>query len=55
MNKIKIRYDREVLVEVLVYHQRKNSQYCACGWGELGKSYAEHVADIYEMAIKERV
>jgi hypothetical protein len=55
MNENIIPYDRKVLVEVLIYHQRKNVRYCECGWGELGKSHAEHVADIYEMSIKERV
>ena len=55
MSDMPIRYDRDVLVQVLVFHQRQDPQYCTCGWGELGKSHADHVADIYEMSIKERV
>ena len=43
-----IRYSRAVLVEVLIYHQRTNTSGCHCGWGVLGASYAEHVADVYE-------
>lgn len=47
-------YDREVLTTVLVYHQRKtiDSVYgCACGWADLGKSHAEHIADVYEQSM----
>lgn len=43
-------YDREMLTTVLVGHQRQSAQFCLCGWGELGKSHAEHVADVYERA-----
>jgi hypothetical protein len=43
-----VTYDRELLIRVLVYHQRKDSQYCACGWGVLGASHAAHVTDVYE-------
>lgn len=45
-------YDRAVLVEVLVYHQRRDLQHCMCGWGELGASHPEHVADVYEQCVK---
>jgi hypothetical protein len=55
MSENKIFYNRDILVQVLIYHQRKDSQYCACGWGDLGKSHPEHVADIYEMSVKEKV
>jgi hypothetical protein len=41
-------YDRRVLVEVLVYHQRMDAGGCACGWSVLGHSHAEHVADVLE-------
>lgn len=45
-------YDRAVLVQVLVYHQRKNIEGCWCGWSELGRSHAEHVADVYEASVR---
>ena len=35
----------ERIVSVLIAHQRRNSQFCACGWGELGHSHAAHVTD----------
>lgn len=46
--------EREVLVPVLVYHQRMDDTGCACGWRELGESHAEHIADVYEMAVQHR-
>lgn len=49
-----LRHNHEVLVEVLVYHQRTNNSGCHCGWGELGHSYAEHVAGIYEDSLRVR-
>lgn len=48
-------YDRAVLVDVLVYHQRKDIGHCLCGWGELGRSHAEHVADVYERSVAARL
>lgn len=36
--------------EVLVAHQRKDSQFCLCGWGELGRSHAAHVAKMLKHA-----
>lgn len=45
-------YDRAVLVEVLVYHQRLDVGHCCCGWGVLGASHAEHVADVYEASVE---
>lgn len=47
-------HDREVLVEVLVYHQRTNTSGCHCGWAVLGHSYAEHVASVYEDSLRVR-
>lgn len=44
-------YDRDLLVAVLVYHQRKDIKGCGCGWSVLGASYAEHVATVYEGAV----
>jgi len=44
-------YDREVLVNVLIYHQRESISGCICGWSVLGASHAEHVADVYEAAM----
>lgn len=46
-----VTYDRDVLVQVLVYHQRQDSQSCLCGWDKLGASHPEHVADMYEQAL----
>lgn len=43
-----------VLVEVLVYHQRKDSQFCCCGWGVLGASHAEHVAGVFRDSLAAR-
>lgn len=45
-------YDRDVLVQVLIYHQRISNLGCACGWGPLGASHAEHVADVYEETVR---
>jgi hypothetical protein len=42
---------RAVLVQVLVYHQRLNAGACACGWGQIGESHAEHVAEVFEMEL----
>lgn len=47
-------YDREVLVEILVYHYRKNDSSCGCGWAELGRSHPEHVANVYEQSVAVR-
>lgn len=47
-------YDRETLVEVLVYHYRKDNASCGCGWVELGKSHPEHVANVYEQSMATR-
>lgn len=51
-----LRYQRDVLVSTLVYHQQTRTSGCHCGWGtrprHLGRSWAEHVADIYEMAVQ---
>jgi 16S rRNA G1207 methylase RsmC len=47
-------YDREVLVEVIIYHWRADIGGCGCGWGVLGASYAEHVADVYEESVTAR-
>lgn len=48
-----IKYDRNVLVEILVYHWQTNTSGCGCGWAELGKSHPEHVADVYEEMAKD--
>ncbi len=44
-------YNRDVMTAVLVAHQRHRSDACLCGWAELGKSHAEHVATEYEKFI----
>jgi hypothetical protein len=45
-------YDREILVRVLVYHWPTRNSGCWCGWAELGASFPEHVADVYEMTVR---
>lgn len=49
-----IKYDREVLVNVLVYHYRNENASCGCGWAELGCSHPKHVADVYEQSMTAR-
>ncbi len=44
-------YDRQVLVDVLVYHWPTRTSGCWCGWDELGASFPEHVADVYEASV----
>ena len=34
----------EQAATVMISHQRISSQYCLCGWGELGASHPKHVA-----------
>lgn len=46
-----IPYNRVVLVNTIIYHGRTNIRGCHCGWAELGKSHAEHVANMYELAV----
>jgi hypothetical protein len=46
-------YSRGVLVGVIMYHQREDITRCYCGWADLGKSHASHVADVYEQCIAE--
>lgn len=46
-----ILYDRDMLVEIIVYHWRTESSGCGCGWAVLGASYAEHIADVYEASV----
>lgn len=47
-------YDRAVLVDVLVYHYRKDITSCGCGWNELGRSWPEHVATVFEESVTAR-
>jgi hypothetical protein len=47
-------WSRDLLIEVLVYHQRINETYCACGWSVLGAFHAEHIADVYESSMAAR-
>lgn len=45
-------YDRQALVEVLVYHYRVAAGGgCGCGWNVLGASWPDHIADVYEAAV----
>lgn len=49
-------FQRDRLIEVLIYHQRVDSGthvgICSCGWGkrpeQIGRSWAIHIADVYE-------
>lgn len=45
------KYDHSVLVNTLVYHVPNKNMACSCGWKELGASWAEHVAEVYEFAM----
>lgn len=51
--------ERACLVKVLVYHQSvEDPPYiggCACGWHVLGASHAEHVVDVFEASVAERL
>lgn len=46
-------YSRDVLVNTVIYHGRTDIKGCHCGWAELGKSHAEHVANVYEQSARE--
>lgn len=48
-----MRYDRKILVHVLVYHRPNDDSSCLCGWAVLGASHPEHVADVYEKTMRE--
>lgn len=41
--------ERERLIDVLIYHRPKQDSSCHCGWAELGRSWAEHVVQVFEM------
>ena len=41
---------RRLAEAVLVAHQRRDSGSCLCGWSELGRSHAAHVAGVLEVA-----
>lgn len=41
-------FDPDVMIDVLIDHQRTESSGCHCGRLQLGGSYAEHVVDEYE-------
>ena len=43
-----------VLVDVLVYHYRKNSSDCGCGWAVLGASHPAHVAEVFRDSLTAR-
>jgi len=49
-----ISYRRDVLIEVIIYHQRVTIEGCWCGWGVLGESHAAHVVDVYEASVQAR-
>lgn len=41
----------QLTIDVLVAHQRKDLTSCICGWAELGRSHAEHVANALEAEV----
>ena len=41
---------RRLAEALLVAHQRRDSGSCLCGWSELGKSHAAHVAVVLDVA-----
>ena len=41
---------RRLAEAFLVAHQRRDSGSCLCGWSELGRSHAAHVAAVLEVA-----
>jgi hypothetical protein len=43
---------RELLLDVLIYHQPTNTSGCICGGVELGKSHPEHVVEIFETRMR---
>lgn len=47
-------FNREIMIEVLVYHWPTKSSGCHCGWAELGKSFPEHVVKVYEDSVRLR-
>jgi hypothetical protein len=47
-----MKYDRAVLVAVLIAHQRLSIRGCRCGWDFLGHSHSEHVVDSYEQVMR---
>lgn len=44
--------EEECLAQVLIYHYRKDSQFCGCGWGVLGHSHVQHVIDVFKESIR---
>lgn len=48
-------YQRDVLVDVVIHHHRESIKGCSCGWSQLGLSWADHVADVYESAVNEQL
>jgi hypothetical protein len=49
-----IPFNRDVMMTVLIYHQRKDISVCGCGWSKLGHSHAKHVVEVYEMSMIRR-
>lgn len=45
-------YKRNLLVAVIINHNRINIGNCLCGWNIYDGSHAEHIADVYEEAVK---
>ena len=41
---------RNLTAAVLVAHQRVNLTACLCGWADLGRSHADHVARVLDHA-----
>lgn len=41
---------RRLAAAILVAHQRRDISGCMCGWSELGRSHAAHVAAVLDGA-----
>jgi hypothetical protein len=44
---------RNLLVDILVRHQRLKDGGCSCGWDVWGRSWAAHVANAYEDVLQQ--
>jgi hypothetical protein len=49
MTEASLSYDRDLLLAVLIAHQRNSTHSCQCGWDDLlGHAHPEHVIEMYE-------
>ena len=43
---------RRTLLHTIMWHRRAGDR-CACGWGQVGDSHAEHVVEVFEAELEE--